>query len=73
VSTIGEIENALRALPVQEARAVADWLQDYLEEQWDKQMEADAANGRVDRAWEKAKADIAAGRVKPLDEIIDDE
>ena len=73
MSTIGEIENALRALPVQEARAVADWLQDYLEEQWDKQMEADAANGRVDRAWEKAKADIAAGRVKPLDEIIDDE
>ena len=73
MSTIGEIENALRALPVQDARTVADWLHDYLEEQWDKQMGADVASGRLVRAWEKAKADIVAGRVKPLDEIIDDE
>jgi len=38
---------------VQDARAVADWLQDYLDEQWDKQIEADAANGRLDRLWQK--------------------
>jgi hypothetical protein len=73
VSTVSEIENALRALPVQDARAVADWLQDYLDDQWDKQIEADAANGRLDRVWKKAQADIASGNVKPLDEVIDHE
>ena len=73
MSTISEIENALRALPVQDARAVADWLQDYLDDQWDKQIEADAANGRLDRVWKKAQADIASRNVKPLDEFIDHE
>lgn len=73
VSTIVEIENALRALPVRDAKAVSDWLQNYLDEQWDKQISADAAAGRLDRAWNKAKKDINAGRIKSLDEITGDE
>lgn len=73
MSTVAEIEKALRALPVPDARAVADWLQDYLDEQWDRQIEADATNGRLDRLWQKAQADIDAGRVKPLDEVVDHE
>jgi hypothetical protein len=73
MSSVIEIENALRALPVQDARQVADWLQDYLDGLWDKQIEADAANGRLDRVWEKAQADIKAGRTKPLDDVIDHE
>ena len=52
---------------------MADWLQDYLDDQWDKQIEDDAANGRLDRVWKKAQADIASGNVKPLDEVIDHE
>lgn len=37
---------------------------------WDQQIDRDIAAGRLDKLWEKAKADIAAGRVKSLDEII---
>jgi hypothetical protein len=40
-------------------------LRDYLDAKWDKEMDEDIAAGRLDPLWEKAKADIAAGRVKP--------
>jgi hypothetical protein len=71
MSTVAEIENALRELPVTDARVVASWLQEYLEEQWDRQIEADSAAGKLDHLAEQALAHYHAGRVKPLDEVID--
>jgi hypothetical protein len=71
MSSVTEIESALRALPLKDARAVANWLQDYLDEQWDKQMDQDIAAGRLDKLAEQALEHYRAGRVKPLDEIID--
>jgi hypothetical protein len=72
MSTALEIENALRALPVKEARAVADWLQEYLEQQWDKQIETDAASGKLDKLAEEALAEYRTGKAKPLHEVIDE-
>ena len=71
MSTVGEIESALRALPVQDARAVAHWLQEYLDQKWDKQMDTDIATGRLDKLAEQALDRYRAGQVKPLDEVID--
>ncbi len=71
MSTVAEIENALQALPLAEARKVAGWLQQYLDEKWDRQIDADIAAGKLDQLAEKAVGDYRAGRVKPLDEIID--
>jgi hypothetical protein len=71
MSTVVEIESALRALPLQDARAVAHWLQEYLDQRWDKQMDADIAAGRLDKLAEQAHDRYRAGQVKPLDEIID--
>lgn len=73
MSTVVEIEKALQTLPVEDARKVADWLQNYLDDTWDKQVDRDIAAGRLDKLWDKAKTDIAAGRVKPLDEILNDQ
>jgi hypothetical protein len=73
MSTVVEIEKALQTLPVEDARKVAGWLQAYLDEIWDNQVEGDIAAGRLDKLWDKAKSDIAAGRVKPLDEIINEQ
>ena len=70
VSTVAEIESAISTLPVKDAWSVASWLQDYLDAKWGKEMDEDIAAGRLDPLWEKAKADIAAGRVKLLDEVI---
>jgi hypothetical protein len=71
MSTVAEIENALQALPVDQAWKVAGWLQHYLDEKWDRQIDTDLAAGKLDKLAEKAIGDYHAGRVKPLDEIID--
>ena len=71
MSTVTEIEEALKNLPVKKAREVASWLQDYLDAQWDRQIEQDAAAGKLDKVAEQAQAHYRAGRTKPLDEIID--
>jgi len=44
-----------------------------IEAAWDNQIDDDIASGRLDILWEKARTDIVAGRVKPLDEIINDQ
>jgi hypothetical protein len=71
VSTVADIEKALRALSVQDARAVADWLQEYLEDQWDHQIALDAESGKLDKLGAQALAHYRSGRVKPVDELID--
>jgi hypothetical protein len=71
MSTVSEIENALQILPIDQAREVAEWLQNYLDEKWDRQIDEDIASGRLDKLADKALQDYHAGRVKPLDEIID--
>lgn len=71
MSTVLEIERALVALPVGDAKKVADWLQSYLDEKWDEQIDNDIAAGRLDKLAGKALEDVRAGRAKPLDEIID--
>ena len=71
MSTVAEIEKALQTLPVEEAWKLAGWLQEYLDEKWDQQIDSDVAAGRLDRLADKAILDYRAGRTKPLDEIID--
>ena len=71
MSTVKEIESAITQLEPKDVHAVADWLQEYREELWDRQIEADAKAGRLDKLADEAVEDYRAGRVKPLDEVID--
>lgn len=71
MSTIAEVEDALRKMPVKDVWQVAGWLQRYLDEKWDKQIDGDISAGRLDKLAEQALDHYRAGRVKPADEIID--
>jgi len=71
MSRVQEIETAIQKLKPQEIHEVADWLQELREELWDKQIEADARAGKLDKLMEEAREDYRAGRTKPLDEILD--
>ena len=66
MSTVKEIESAITQLEPKDVHAVADWLQEYREALWDKQIETDAKAGRLDKLMEEAKQDHLAGRCKPL-------
>jgi len=66
MSTVQEIETAIQQLKPQDIEVVADWLQEYREELFDRQIEADAKAGKLDKLMEEAAQDYRAGRYKPL-------
>lgn len=67
-----EVESAIKQLPEDEVRNLAKWLQEYLDEKWDQQIEADLASGKLDRLIAQAEADIATNNVRDLDEVLHD-
>jgi hypothetical protein len=65
-----ELESAIKQLPEGEIRDLAKWLQEYLDEMWDRQIESDLASGKLDRLIAKAEEDIATNKVRNLDEVL---
>lgn len=70
MTSLTEIETAIKSLPEEEARKLSVWLQEYVADQWDNQIAADFASGKLDRLIAAAEADITANRVKGLNEIL---
>lgn len=70
MNTLPEIEAAIKQLPEGDVRQLSEWLQEYVDQRWEVQMEDDLALGKLDQLIAKAEADIAAHRVKKLDEIL---
>jgi hypothetical protein len=66
MSTVQEIEFAITQLDPSDVHAVADWVQEYREQFWDKQIEEDAKAGKLDKLLDEAKRDFEAGRCTPL-------
>lgn len=70
MTTLPEIEAAIKRLPEGDVRQLSSWLQEYLDEKWDRQIETDLVSGKLDKLIAKAEADIAANRVKNLDVVL---
>jgi hypothetical protein len=70
-----EIADQIMALPEKEFDELLSWLADYQMEfdEWDEEMARDSQpGGKLDSFLKRARNDIAAGRTKPLDEVIRD-
>ncbi len=70
MTTLLEIEAAIKQLSENDVRQLSVWLQEYLDEMWDQQIEADLVSGKLDKLIAKAEADIADNKVKDIDEIL---
>ena len=71
MTTQREIAAALSRLPTEER---SDLLHRFSEELWedlDREIESDLKAGRFAGLLAEARADIAAGRTRPLDEVLD--
>ena len=68
--TLSEIEQAIKELPTIEARKLASWLNEYLDDAWDRQMQTDLTTGKLDKFIAKVESDIEANQVRDLDEVI---
>ncbi len=66
-----EIEASIKQLPISDARKLAGWLNEYLDDDWDRQMKADIAAGKLDHLIAKVKSDIKVNPVRDLDEVLD--
>jgi len=62
MSTIAEIEDAVRRLSPEDLAALREWFVQLDAEAWDRQIEADAAAGRLDSLAEEALEDLRQGR-----------
>lgn len=70
MKTLLEIEEAIKKLPTVEARKLAGWLNEYLDDAWDRQMKNDITTGKLDKFIAKVESDIEAKRVRDLSEVI---
>ncbi|MCL1471620.1 hypothetical protein [Argonema antarcticum] len=71
MNALPEIEAAIKQLPENDVRQLAEWIQKYLNEKWDRQIEEDLAAGKLDAVIAKAEAEIAANNATDLDQILD--
>lgn len=73
MSTVAEIIDAVKQLDADQRDEFLDQLAELdFEDAWDQQIEADARSGRLDHLWAAARADITAGRVRPLGDVLND-
>ena len=70
MTTLLEIKAAIESLPPREYAELMAMLHPAIDDEWDRQIAADAAAGRLDHLIAEARADIAAGRCRPLDDLL---
>ena len=66
MSTIREIEDAIRRLSPQELVEFREWYAGFEASIWDKRLDADAKNGRLDKLADEALGDLKQGRCTDL-------
>ena len=64
MSTVQQIENALRQLSAEDRAAFRAWFAEFDAEEWDRQFEADVAAGRLDWLADEARRDLRGERCK---------
>jgi hypothetical protein len=62
MSTIHEIEDAVRGLPRGDLAAFRAWFAEFDAQAWDQQIEEDVVAGRLDALANEALSDLREGR-----------
>jgi hypothetical protein len=72
---VKKIADQVKALPQDEREEFLSWLADFEADHidnWDKEIARDfQSGGRLEGVLERVRKDIAEGRTKPLDEVLD--
>jgi hypothetical protein len=66
MSSMRDIEQAIRQLSPDELARFREWFAEYDAARWDRQIEEDVASGKLDALAEEALDDLRAGRCKDL-------
>lgn len=71
MSTVEEIEKAIRGLPRDNQKELALKIYDLFWAGWDDQIEKDAKEGKFDTLIADIEEDIKSGKTEKLDEFLD--
>jgi hypothetical protein len=66
MTKVEQLERDLQQLTPEERAQFRAWYEAWDAAEWDRQVEADIAAGKLDRVAESAIADYRAGRSRPL-------
>jgi len=62
MTRVQAIEEQIKSLSPGEVAELRDWLLEHDDAEWDRQIERDAAEGKLEKLFSKARADHAAGK-----------
>ncbi|HEU5231718.1 MAG TPA: hypothetical protein VFU50_02580 [Terriglobales bacterium] len=60
------IEEEIKKLSPEELGQLREWFLERDAEQWDKELDADAASGKLEKLFEKSLADHRAGKSREI-------
>ena len=66
MSTVQEIESAIRHLDDGALGQLSHWFEDYLAEKWERRFAADAQSGKLDVLGASADRAFEEGKCRPL-------
>ena len=66
MTTVQEIEKAILKLSASEFKQLRNWLLELDYQQWDKQLEEDIMNNKLDELAKEALADFEAGNYQEI-------
>ena len=66
MTKIQRLESEVKSLSPQELAAFRAWYEEFDAENWDKQIEADAAAGKLNKLAAQAIADYNTGKAKSI-------
>ena len=64
--SLAEIKTAIEQLSFEERSELAAWLHGWKDDEWDRQMKRDVANGKLDNVLREVDDDIRAGRLRDM-------
>ena len=64
--SVEEIESVVSDLSAAELARFSEWFEEFMADQWDRQIEQDMLAGRLDAALKRADNHYEAGRCTPL-------
>jgi hypothetical protein len=64
--SVEELTSVISKLPAEELSRFSEWYEEFMADQWDRQIEQDMHAGRLDAALQRADDHRRAGRSTPL-------
>jgi hypothetical protein len=66
MTKVEALEEEIKKLSPEELAQLRDWLLERDAEEWDREIERDAASGKLDKLFEKSLADHRAGKTREI-------